>query len=91
MLSINNFRSQRIGDLPGTNSYEHQLQELLQWVSEERNTRDFLQNLGTKLTVELESLKSAAQQQMHSNGSTPISNGLLLVELCVVLLKCDSL
>ncbi|VDM42560.1 unnamed protein product [Toxocara canis] len=53
---------------------ESQLQELLQWVNDEKDARDSLQNLASRLHGDVESLK---MQQTASNVSTPFSNASL--------------
>ncbi|VDK67278.1 unnamed protein product [Onchocerca ochengi] len=50
---------------------ESQLQELLQWVNDEKDARDSLQNLATRLHGDVESLKI---QQSSTNN--PFSNGI---------------
>ncbi|EJW74603.1 hypothetical protein WUBG_14488 [Wuchereria bancrofti] len=56
---------------------ESQLQELLQWVSDEKDARDSLQNLATRLHGDVESLKiqqSSSANNAYSNG-IPLSVG----------------
>uniref|UniRef100_A0A914XBN9 Non-specific serine/threonine protein kinase n=2 Tax=Plectus sambesii TaxID=2011161 RepID=A0A914XBN9_9BILA len=69
---------QRVGSLPSSNlqaNWEQQLHELLQWVSDEKDARDFLQNLAAKLTGDLESLKSGGSSHHLGNGAANIANG----------------
>lgn len=42
--------------------WEHQISEIIQWVSDEKDARGYLQALATKMTEELEYLKHAGQQ-----------------------------
>ncbi|VDO46724.1 unnamed protein product [Brugia timori] len=51
---------------------ESQLQELLQWVSDEKDARDSLQNLATRLHGDVESLKI----QQSSSANNAYSNGI---------------
>ncbi|MCP9262591.1 Serine/threonine-protein kinase Genghis Khan [Dirofilaria immitis] len=51
---------------------ESQLQELLQWVNDEKDARDSLQNLATRLHGDVESLKI----QQSSSANNPYSNGI---------------
>lgn len=41
------------------NQWESQLSEIIQWVSDEKDARSYLQALATKMTEELEYLKHA--------------------------------
>ncbi|VDK40126.1 unnamed protein product [Gongylonema pulchrum] len=56
---------------------ESQLQELLQWVNDEKDARDSLQNLATRLHGDVESLKM--QQSSSTNNRPSYSNGLQAV------------
>lgn len=42
--------------------WEHQISEIIQWVSDEKDARGYLQALATKMTEELEYLKHTGQQ-----------------------------
>lgn len=42
--------------------WEHQISEIIQWVSDEKDARGYLQALATKMTEELEYLKHVGQQ-----------------------------
>uniref|UniRef100_F1KQ93 non-specific serine/threonine protein kinase n=1 Tax=Ascaris suum TaxID=6253 RepID=F1KQ93_ASCSU len=67
----------RVASLPfpgASGLTESQLQELLQWVNDEKDARDSLQNLASRLHGDVESLK---MQQTASNVSTPFSNASL--------------
>ncbi|KAL3985036.1 Protein kinase domain family protein [Acanthocheilonema viteae] len=57
---------------------ESQLQELLQWVNDEKDARDSLQNLATRLHGDVESLKiqqSSSTNNAYSNGIPVAASG----------------
>lgn len=47
--------------------WEAQVQELMQWVSDEKEARAYLQSLATKLTNDMENLRSTGEL-MQQNG-----------------------
>ncbi|KRX19497.1 Serine/threonine-protein kinase MRCK beta [Trichinella nelsoni] len=51
---------------------ESRLAELSQWVSDEKEVRDYLQMLAAKLTDELERLKFDAEQKKHNNSGSVV-------------------
>ena len=47
--------------------WEHQISEIIQWVSDEKDARSYLQALATKMTEELEYLKHSGALQQTSD------------------------
>lgn len=47
--------------------WEHQISEIIQWVSDEKDARSYLQALATKMTEELEYLKHSGAMQQSSD------------------------
>ncbi len=49
--------------------WEAQISEIIQWVTEEKDARGYLQALATKMTEELEGLKSSSSSTSHMLGN----------------------
>uniref|UniRef100_A0A3B1IFI4 non-specific serine/threonine protein kinase n=1 Tax=Astyanax mexicanus TaxID=7994 RepID=A0A3B1IFI4_ASTMX len=60
--------------------WEAQIAEIIQWVSDEKDARGYLQALASKMTEELESLRSSSLGSRHLQGSgmsTPTQKSLV--------------
>jgi serine/threonine-protein kinase MRCK len=61
--------------------WENQITEIIQWVSDEKDARVYLQALATKMTEELDFLKSASQSSAEKNWRNRRSQKLDKMEL----------
>lgn len=60
---------------------EHQISEIIQWVSDEKDARTYLQALATKMTEELEYLKQTTQNSSDKNWRNRRSQKMEKMEL----------
>lgn len=60
---------------------EHQISEIIQWVSDEKDARTYLQALATKMTEELEYLKQTTQNSSEKNWRNRRSQKMEKMEL----------